>query len=178
MKFLRVSKRYAKALLNIALENNIQDKVYEDMQLVFQTFASSPDLRVFMKSPIIRETKKVNVLHSVFENKLNPYTLKYLDILTRKNRAVLIQPIAMQFDLVYCDHFGIEKVKVIAAAELDDKLKNRIFDVARKITDKKILIEENIDKSIIGGFVLNVGGYQYNASLKKRLTQLRKHLGY
>jgi F-type H+-transporting ATPase subunit delta len=178
MKHLRVSARYAKALLAISLENNVEGRVYEDMQLVLQTFSASPELRVLMKSPIVRESKKINVLNALFGNKLHSLTLKYLDILTRKNRAVLIQPIAMQFKTVYCDYFGIENVQVTTATDLDQNLKDRIFAVAGKITNKKIVIEENIDANIISGFILNVGGYQYDASLKKKLLQLKKHLGY
>ena len=178
MKFLRVSKRYAKAFLAIAMEHNLHERVYEDMQFVLKTFSESPELKVLMKSPIVRESKKVNILHAIFEKRIHDFTLKYLDIITRKKRAVLIQPIALQFTNVYCDFLGIERVEVVAATELDRELTEKVLKVAKRITTKKIIIEERVDKDLIGGFLLNIGGYQYDASIRKKINQLKKHLGY
>ncbi|MFW5792685.1 MAG: ATP synthase F1 subunit delta [Bacteroidota bacterium] len=178
MKHLRVAKRYAKALLAISLEKNLEDRVYKDMQVIFNAFKASPELRVLMKSPIVREGKKINILKSLFEKHVDPFTLHYLNIITRKNRAILLQAIAHEYAIVYGDFLGIQNVKVTTAMELDDKLMEKVLEVAKKITDKKILIEEYQDKSIIGGFVLNIGTYQYDASVKTKLMRMKKHFGY
>lgn len=178
MKYLRVSKRYAKALLAIAFENNVHERVYEDMKLVFKAFDDSSELKILMKSPIVRESKKINILHSIFKDIIHPFSLKYIDIITRKKRAELIQPIALQYTNVYCDFLGIEKVEVVAATQLSEKLRDRVLSVAKKITPKEIIIEEQVNDELIGGFILNVGGYRYDASIRRKLNQLKKHFGY
>lgn len=178
MKHLRVSKRYAKALLAISLENNVEEQVYNDMKIIYNAFKASSELRILIKSPIVRENKKINIMKEIFEDYLHDFTLNYLNIIIKKNRAVLIYSIAYQYNYVYSDFLGIENVKVITATELDDKLMSRVTDVAKKITNKKIRIESVLDKKIIGGFILNVGTKQYDASIRNKLSKMKKHLGY
>ena len=66
MRDSRAALRYAKAILNLAKDSNIETKVNDDMLLVASTIAENHDLEVMLKSPIIKAKAKQNVLNSLF----------------------------------------------------------------------------------------------------------------
>ncbi|MFN2395964.1 MAG: ATP synthase F1 subunit delta [Bacteroidales bacterium] len=177
MKNLRVANRYAKALLGLAEENDFSDQAFNDMKLVYDVFAKSKELKTVMKSPIVRISKKLNIINSVFKDKVHPVTLHYLNIITRKKRAALIEGIAWEFQKIHKENLDIETVNLITAGSIDKSLEKKAHEISKKLT-KKTNIEFNrqVDPGLIGGFVLRVGDMQYDASVKRKLARLRKHL--
>lgn len=172
----RIAKRYAKALLALAMENHIAGKAYEDMTLINQVFLFSKELQILMRSPIIRVGKKQRILKSLFDTHLHPLIFQYLSIIVRKQRAALLPGIARAFLQVYKEARGIELVRVTTASAMDESLRKRSMEVAKQLTPLTIEFQENVDPGIIGGFILNLGERQYDASVKSRLAQLKKHL--
>ncbi len=176
MKNRRIAKRYAKALLSLAEENRIMDEAYKDMSTILDTFEKNRDLKIILNSPIVRESKKMNIIKGVFEGKIDELILKYLLIITRKKRSVMIEPIAEEYRILHKQKLNIETVIVITAQKLDTETQQQVLKVARKVTDKKIEFQNEIDTSIIGGFILKVGDYFYDASVKRSLINIKKKL--
>lgn len=172
---LKVARRYAKAFLSLAEENHFLQQAYDDMKLVHQVFESQKELKILMKSPIVREGKKSKILQRIFENKVHPLMMKYLLIIARKGRAALLEGIAHEFQVVYKDHLGIELVKVITAVPLQEPLQGRILQVAQGLTSRQIEFHQQVDASLIGGFILQLGHTQYDASVKRKLAELKKN---
>ncbi len=175
-KNLRVSKRYAKALLSLAIENNILEEAYHDMKLVSQAFSFEKELKIVLKSPIIREGKKQNILKHLFGEKVHPLILKYMLIIARKRRAALLDGISRQFINVYKEYLNIEPVRVTTAFAIDEPMREKVLAVARRFTNKTIDFQENVNPEIIGGFILDLGDRRYDASIRRKLSDLRKHL--
>ncbi len=177
MKNLRVSNRYAKALLGLAEENNIADRAFEDMKLIYTVFSQNKELKSVLKSPIVRVGKKLNILKAIFESKLNPLIMHYLTIITRKKRSALIQGIAYEYLNIYRERLDIEKVTLVTAGEIDKPLFDKAHRIASIISQRKnIEFNQNFDPGIVGGFILRVGDLQYDASVKRRLSRLEKQL--
>lgn len=175
-KNLRVSKRYAKALLSLALENNILEEAYQDMQLINQAFSYEKELKVVLKSPIIREVKKQNILRKLFGEKVHPLILQYILIIARKRRASLLDGISRQFIEEYKAHLNIETVRVTTAFPIDEPMREKVLTVARRFSSKTIEFREKVDPGIIGGFILDLGDRRYDASIKRKLNDMKKHL--
>lgn len=177
MKNLRVANRYAKALLGLAEENNFSDQAFDDMKLVYETFANSKELKTVMKSPIVRVSKKLNIINSVFKDKIHPVTSHYLNIITRKKRAALIEGIAWEFQKIHKENLDIETVTLITAGRIDESLEKKALAISKKLSKKSnIEFIRKVDPDLIGGFVLRIGDMQYDASVKRKLARLRKHL--
>jgi F-type H+-transporting ATPase subunit delta len=173
---LRVCRRYARALFDLVQENRITDRAYADMRVIRQAFESSMELKVLMKSPIVREGKKQRILSKMFEGRIHPLILGYLKIVVRKQRAALLEGISGAFLMVYKEALGIEPVRLTTARPVDPALREKAMEVARTLTEKRIEFSEVVDPGIIGGFILNLGDRQYDASVKTRLSRLRRHL--
>lgn len=177
MKNLRVSNRYAKALLGLAEENDISGRAFEDMKLVFSVLDGSKELQTVLKSPIIRIAKKINILNAIFENKLHPMSLHYLNIITRKRRAALIMGIAFEYLKLYRNSLDIESVTMITAGEITEELTSRAKEIALTLTPKaNIEFNHVYDASLIGGFILKIGDLYYDASIKRKLANIQKQL--
>jgi F-type H+-transporting ATPase subunit delta len=172
----RVFRRYAKALLDLVQENQITEQAYTDMKHIHAAFEASQELRVLMKSPIVREGKKQRILTRMFEGRVHPLVLQYLRIIVRKQRAALLEGISGAFLDVYNEAMGIEAVRLTTARPVDKALKEKAYQVAIGLTDKRIAFSEVIDPAIIGGFILDLGHRQYDASIRTRLSRLRRHL--
>jgi F-type H+-transporting ATPase subunit delta len=69
---------------------------------------------------------------------------------------------------------GVEIAKVTTAIAMTVELESKVLATIATISDKKITIENIVDPSIIGGFILRIGDKQYNASVANRLQELKR----
>lgn len=170
----RVAARYVKSLLGLAVEQNALEAVHKDMQLFANACENSRDLVSLLKSPIIKHDKKRAVLDKIFRGKVHELTHAIIDIITRKNREPLLPEIAASFHYAYNEYKGIGKASVITPVPLDAKLRKEVEAIAQKLSQKKeVELQEKIDADLIGGFVLNVGDQQIDASIKSKLKSLK-----
>ena len=172
--YSKVAQRYVKSLLGLAVEQGALEQVHQDMLLFTRTCENSRPFVMMLRSPIVRHEKKREVLHALFENKVNKLTFSIIDIITRKNREPLLPSIASEFHNAYNEYKGIGKASVTTAAALDDKLRNEIISIVKKLSNKsQIELDQKVDENLIGGFVLNVGDRQIDASVKSKLKSLK-----
>jgi F-type H+-transporting ATPase subunit delta len=71
---------------------------------------------------------------------------------------------------------GVEVAKVTTAFPMDAALEAKVLAKIATFSDKKVTIENTVDASIIGGFILRIGDKQYNASVANRLHVLKREL--
>lgn len=172
--YTKVAQRYVKSLLGLAVEQGVLEQVHQDMQLFSKTCEASRPFVMMLRSPIVRHEKKREVLHALFENKVNKLTFSIIDIITKKNREPLLPAIASEFHNAYNDYKGIGKASVTTAVPLDEKAKSQIDEMVKKLSNRsQIELDQRLDESLIGGFVLNVGDRQIDASVKNKLKSLK-----
>lgn len=170
----RAAARYVKSLLQLAVEKNVLEDVHQDMQLFSKVVRESKPFELLLSSPIIRHDKKRDILQAVFKGKVSALTLAIFDILTKKNREPLLPAIAEQFHNAYNEYKQIGKATVTTAVPLDEALRAQIKVLVQELSKMSAVeLSENIDQSMIGGFVLNVGDRQIDASLKNKLKSLQ-----
>jgi F-type H+-transporting ATPase subunit delta len=169
-----LAKRYAQALFDLAVENNITENVAHDMILVKSVLDDSRVLRKVLKNPVIDAPKKIKVLDSIFGNKIQKLTHRFLQLITSKGREMYITFIAEAFDEIYKDSKNILSVKLSTAIKVDENVKKDILVKLAEVTDKTLDITEEVDETLIGGFVLNFEDYQYDDSIKKQLKRMAK----
>jgi F-type H+-transporting ATPase subunit delta len=176
MSELIVAHRYAKSLLDLAVEKKVVDAVYADMQSFQETCDASHELVSAMKSPIIKHTTKLTVLTKLFKANFNPVTFSIFEIITNKNREMLLPAIATAFVNQYKAFKGIIKAEVSSASALTADQKKQIISIVKASQGKDVELIEKIDESLIGGFVLRVGDQQVDDSIKRKLNDLKVSL--
>jgi F-type H+-transporting ATPase subunit delta len=170
----RAVSRYVKSLLGLAVEKNALEFVHEDMLLFSKVCRENRAFELMLKNPIIRHDKKREILQRVFQGKVNDLTLAIFDILTQKNREPLLPGIANEFHAAYNNHKGIGRAYITTAVPLDAELRAEFENIVKNISDKKqVELTEKVDDEMIGGFILNVGDRQVDASIKNKLKALK-----
>jgi len=175
MSISRISSRYAKSLIDLAIERNELEAVKNDISYFSQALKSR-DLYLFLKSPIIPSQKKNGVFRKVFEGKVGKTSMAFFDIIIKKGRETYLPEIANDFLQQYRDYNKISVVKITTAAPLSsssrEAIKSKLLDSS--ITLDKIEITEIVDPTLIGGFVIEVGDRLYDASISHKLDKLKK----
>lgn len=174
MSDYRAASRYVRSLLGLAEDQGALDEVHKDMQLIDKTCDESHDLVVMLRNPIIRHDKKKTILKKIFDGKVHQLTMAIIEIVTRKNREALLPSIASEFHNAYNDFKGIQKASIISTIQLDGDLRAEIIEMVKELSSKKTIeLNEKVDKDLIGGFILNVGDKQIDASISSKLKALK-----
>jgi F-type H+-transporting ATPase subunit delta len=170
----RVASRYVKSLLGLAVEKGVLDKVHDDMVMFAKVCEQNRAFVLMLRNPIIKHDKKRDILEKTFNGRVNALTMAIFDIITRKNREPLLPAIAREFHIAYNDYKGVGGASITTAVPLDEKLRGEIEQIVKKLSDKKqVEIAEKVDADMIGGFVLNIGDRQIDASIKNKLKALK-----
>ena len=169
----RAAIRYAKALLSLASDQTAAEVVNNDMKLIVNTLAESKDLSEALQSPVIPSSIKKSTLLEVFKNS-NKTTLSLIDTLVTNNRIDILGHVASKYNQLFDESKGIEIATVTTVVELSADLKKEVLAKAKALTGKDVEVENIIDESILGGFILRIGDVQYNASVANQLNKLKR----
>jgi F-type H+-transporting ATPase subunit delta len=172
----RASHRYAKALLELALEKGVLDEVHSDMQAFAEICKQNRDFELMLKSPVIPHYRKYNVLEAILKGKVHTVSFAIFDIITRKNREELLPEIAAAFHQQYNDYKNIQVAQVTTTFPLDDTLRNHFQKIVQEVTGKQVELHEKIDPTLIGGYLLQIGDKQADESVKNKLRKLKIEL--
>jgi F-type H+-transporting ATPase subunit delta len=172
----RLANRYAKSLVDLAIEKGQLEIVYSDMKYFQTVCKNSRDLVTLLQSPIITADKKTRILEVVSAaGKVGDITLLFSKLLITKGRERELPQIAEAFIEQYNAMKGIHKVKLTTAVELSDDLKKSISDKAAKEGGLgKVELETKVDESLIGGFVLEFNNNLVDASIARDLRDIKK----
>tara|TARA_B100000530_G_scaffold261773_1_gene174873 strand:- start:662 stop:1213 length:552 start_codon:yes stop_codon:yes gene_type:complete len=175
MRINRAAIRYSKASLQNALEKNIADQVEYDFRNIKSTISMSKELKSFLINPILPSKIKLKALIEIFPS-INEGTKSILDLISKNRRLDLLEMVAQNFISSYQKVKGKITATVISAIPLNDNLKNEVLQKAKNMTDFQVELKNEIDPSIIGGYILNVADYQIDASIKNQLEKLSTEL--
>ncbi|GAB1418827.1 ATP synthase F1 subunit delta [Bacteroidales bacterium] len=174
MKQTLLAKRYAKALFELALSENLSDKVNTDMELLAAVMNENRELRRVMANPLITPQRKKSLMNELFGSRFNPLSIKFVTILVKKGREQILAEVAGQYQEIFLEHNNIALVDLTTAYPADESLARKISDVAKQNTNKSLRFNLHTDPSIIGGFKLRMGDYLLDDSITKVLAELQK----
>ena len=174
MKHSRVTIRYAKALLQLAIEQNILEQSYADMVLLDSVFKQNKDLSLLLKSPIVKTDQKLSIFKLIFYTKIGEVSMAFINIITTKKRESLLALIASSFISLYKEHNKIETASVITATTLDETLRAKVINFIKKHGNDNVELTEKVDENIIGGTIIRMGDKQLDASVSKAISELRQ----
>ncbi|MFY8182223.1 MAG: ATP synthase F1 subunit delta [Flavobacterium sp.] len=169
----RAAIRYAKAILDIAQTSGKAEAVNNDMKSIVTAVAESKELKDFLSSPVIKMDVKKSAISEIFSN-VQTETQSLFNLLFANKRYEILESIAVQYTKLYDVSNGVEVAKVTTAFPITAELETKVLAKIAEFSNKKITIENIVDSSIIGGFILRVGDQQYNASVAGKLGELKR----
>ncbi|MCA0152346.1 ATP synthase F1 subunit delta [Winogradskyella vincentii] len=169
----RAAIRYAKAVLSLASDNKVADKVNADMKQIASAIASNSDLSAMLQSPVVRSSDKLSVLKAVYGD-ANNATTNLINTLITNKRIALLGDVANKYNHLYDALRDTQVAKVTTATPLTKDLEKKVLAKVKELTGKSTEIINTVDESILGGFVLRVGDLQYDASIANKLNKLKR----
>jgi len=170
-----VAKRYAKALYEIACEKDKVSLVYQELEDILIILTQN-QVQSFLLAPEIAKPQKERFLVDSFTDKIHPLVLNFLKLLIHKTRIDLFAQIVAEFKRFVDDHENRLHAKVTSAFPLPDKELDKIKAILGKVTNKNIVLENNIEKSILGGLVIDVAGTRLDSSMKHKIKKMQESL--
>lgn len=174
MKTSKISGRYAKALFDFAIEQNLVEPIFADMNLINQTYVTSPDFAVAMRSPIIRPDKKIKIFSEIFKEQINTITMNYLSIIFKKGRELYIHDIVYQFVHLYKAHHNIQEVVVITPMPITEEIRKKLISQLGMQINATVELIEKTDPSLVGGMVVKLGDQLIDTSISGKIKRLEQ----
>ena len=175
MRGSKVASRYAQALLDLAIEKNVLDAVVGDMNYLLEVCESNREFELLLSSPVVNADKKISIFKAIFDQ-FEEVSEAFVALITKNRRESLLPDIAASFDALVKEHKGIVPVTVISATPLDAQVKADILRKVEAYTKGTLEVSEEIDESIIGGFIVKMGNSRIDASVTTQLAQLKQRL--
>lgn len=171
----RLAGRYAKSLLDLAIERNELEAVYKDMQFLQAICKSNRDFVTIMKSPVIATDKKESIFTAVTTGKISALTASFYQLLIRKGREANFPEIVQAVIDQYKKHKGIYTVKLTTAGPVGEEVKQEIIRRVQAQTPmKNIELKTEVKEDLVGGFVLEMGDTLVDASIAYDLKAIKK----
>lgn len=173
MKGTRAAKRYAKAILSLAKDKKSADKVHDDMLRILRTVQGSKELGDMLGSPVIKNSLKKKSLSAIFTD-LNELSQGAIDLLIENGRIDILDVVARHYIFMYNEDNKFQEAIVTTAVPLDKELEKAVMDKVKELTGTEAKLKQIVDESIIGGFILRIGDLQYDASVSRSLSNLKR----
>ena len=171
----RAAIRYAKAIYDVANEENSVNEVYKDMSLIKELYGSSIDFKNLLSNSQINYQDKKRAILSL-TGKDNALTEKLIELLIHNKRITIIGDIAISFIQLYNEQNNIKEATVITASPINKQLESEILSKINISNVKSVNLTNIVEPNIIGGFIIRFDGKEYNASVKQNLNNLKKEL--
>lgn len=176
-KNVKIAQPYAEAFLELSNKGSL-DTVINDLNCVFSSVSGSAELKILLSNPLINSQTKKNVIKSVFNDKIDNTTLKFLLVLCDRGRISYLESIVNKaLELAY-KAASIETVKVTSSVAFTSIQQEALISKLKKMTGaEQIRLEITTNSSLIGGFVVQVGSKIIDTSIQGQLKQLSSYLG-
>ena len=174
MSELTVATRYAKALIDLAQEQNSVEAMKDDMELFHHTLRVNPELKAVLANPIVSHSKKIKILDEVFSKKVNKASLAFFKLMVNKSRGEILYATSAEYINMYDIKNHIVHASVVSATVLSEANKKKMIADIQTATGGTVKLDAKVDPSLIGGFVLTIGDRQVDTSIASDLRRLKK----
>lgn len=167
---------YAKAMLDLANEQQQAVAVGDELLGIQEILQSNPTFAEFLRDPGIAEEERQAVLDRLFKGRVTPLVMNFLGVLNAKSRLGLLAAIADEYQEMLAEQLGKIEVDLTVAQRLDGDLLEQVRQRINAAFQKDAVLHQRVDESIIGGLVLQIGDRVIDASVKSQLDAMKKQL--
>lgn len=168
-----LSKRYAKAFLEIGTEKGQVQEFTKELNGLSSLLLENESLRQLLESPTLIQEKKAAILKDIVDKvKVTEDSKKFVGLLLEKGRIGYLAQITDDFNMLADELSGNMKAKISSAIELTDTQAKQIKSDLEKLTGKIIQLETAVDPQLIGGVKAEFAGTVYDGSLKTQLDKI------
>ena len=169
------ARRYAEAVFEISIDNKTVDRWLQDLRLIAEYF-SDHRLTFLLSEPNIQFNRKELMVKDLLEGKVQTEALALALLLVERGLVDLAPRVRDEFERKYDDYHNQVHANLVTAMPIDDATRASVLADLQRLTGKKVLLEERVDASILGGAIARVGDTLIDGSVRRRLQLLRQQL--
>ena len=171
-----VGKRYAEAHFEAGMDLNKVEEFRQEINFVEDVFEENERLRVIFEHPKLSNREKKDILNELFKEKISTEVLNLCYIMVDKGRDKYIKYVSEDYNKLSNKKLGIVEAKAITAVPMTDEEKDHLQTTLSNKLDKKIILKNSIDESVVGGVLVEVEGKIIDGSIKGKLNDIYKSL--
>lgn len=172
----QIGSVYGGALYSLCKEEEIQERVLQEISVLNQTFAENTDFLALLSAPNIAVQERCQILDSCFRGKVHEYVLNFLKILTEKSIVRHFAQCKDAYQDLYNQDHNILPVTAVTAIPLTQEQTARLTEKLSKITGKNAQLHNRVDPDCVGGVLLDYDGKRVDGSIATRLATIREML--
>lgn len=171
-----VITRYAYALVRFVRENGQGDQVCQEAEALLKALHTVPDLaRMVEAAPdMVSAAEKKQLLQSALKSPMSAEMDRFIALLIQNGRMELLTDILRDFVNVYRRSIGVRRAHLLAVAPPSEHMLQSLKALVKGKTGDDVIIDVDVDPSLVGGFVLDLDGYLLDASVKRQLEVIRE----
>jgi F-type H+-transporting ATPase subunit delta len=166
---------YARALFEAARDDDVLDRVHDELGEFADALERERSLQVFLFSPYFSSEEKKDGVKRIVTD-ADERLINFLELLAERHRMPALFRIRRTFDAMWAEENKLLPVTVISAVDLDEGL---VKDIGKRIeeqTGREVELSSKVDPGVLGGLQLRVGNMVLDATVRNRLEQLRKQV--
>jgi F-type H+-transporting ATPase subunit delta len=162
---------YAKALFSLTEENGSTELAVSELSSLNDALTAYPEYFNIQDTPAIPKEEKLKLAKEAF-GFLSPSVANLTYLLCEGRRLYLLPKIYKAYVELYNEARGIVTATAVTAKPLTTENKIKLCKKLEEMLGKKVIIENKIDGSVLGGIKLRFLGKEMDASLDGRLKKL------
>lgn len=169
-----LDKRYALALFKVAESKGKVEEYLQDLREIVDFIENDKDFQKVIKHPQIGTGQKKQIFTTIFKDKVDDELLSFLLILIDKDRILYLKEKLREMEKIYLESIDTLKAEIITVVPLNDEEKTTLIEKLKKKYEKNIILEEHIDKSVLGGVCIKINNDVIDGTIKNRLKEMKK----
>jgi F-type H+-transporting ATPase subunit delta len=169
-----VARRYAQALYDLSVEEEVTDDVRSDLVTIRQMIGTLPEFAEVLNNPTIPPVEAERMMESLFGDQAHPATMRFIRFLAARGRLKQLRAVCDAYEQRICEDLGILKVRITAAHKLTDGQLSAMKEKLGSRHGKTIETEVTVDTSLISGFKVQAGDRISDFSLVNKLNQFEQ----
>jgi F-type H+-transporting ATPase subunit delta len=172
-----LTRRYAKALVELGVEQQAVTAYGNELAIVKETLSREDLLRQLLDNPTLALEKKTAMLADLCKVlELSEGMGKFLGLLLSKGRLCFLGQIEENYRRQADELSGILSAKITSAFELDDVQQQAIAASLEKQTGKQVAVTVEVNADLIGGLQAEINGRLFDGSVKTQLKRIEESL--
>lgn len=172
----RVTVRYAKALIELATEQNQLDKVSSDAAVMFAALDQFEGFSQYILFPGYSSVEKFEKVKSIFSNEFSELSMNFFQLVFTNNREEYLKDLCRNIVDMSREIRGIVTASLVTAKTLDTALIEKLKSTFERELNATLNLSSETNPDLIGGFVFTIDGQQYDASVASKLKAIKKQL--
>lgn len=168
-----LSRRYARALVELGAEQQLVEQYGTELARVTAVLAEAKALRLVLESPTLPAEKKTAILGEVAGKMLlSPGMKNFLGLLLVKDRIGYLAQIEANYRGFADERSGVVRARIVSARELTDKQRATIKSGLEGKTGKRVELKVDVDATLIGGIKAEIAGKVFDGSVRTQLKRI------